>query len=105
MNATQVLSEQDRRRIEAAVGEAENKTAVEIVCAVATESGRYDQQHKAVLAWPWTINAEGEGKYFPTKAAAIAAARDVSIRRIFACGSVLRSSRAWSAPGTRTSSP
>ena len=39
------------------------------------ESGRYDAANKAVLAWPWTINAEGEGKYFPTKAAAIAEVR------------------------------
>lgn len=36
------------------------------------ESGRYDKAHKAVLAWPWTINAEGAGKYLPTKAAAVA---------------------------------
>ena len=36
------------------------------------KSGRYDQQQKAVLAWPWTINAEGDGEIFPTKAAAIA---------------------------------
>jgi len=39
------------------------------------ESGRYDAGHKAVLAWPWTINAEGEGKYLPSKAAAIAEVR------------------------------
>jgi hypothetical protein len=45
------------------------------------ESGRYDATHKAVLAWPWTINAEGEGKYFPSKAAAIA-----DVRRLQAQG-------------------
>ena len=45
------------------------------------ESGRYDQAHKAVLAWPWTINAEGEGKYFPTKQAAIA-----EVKRLQAAG-------------------
>lgn len=45
------------------------------------ESGRYDQQHKAVLAWPWTINAEGEGKYFPTKQAAVA-----EVKRLQAAG-------------------
>jgi hypothetical protein len=45
------------------------------------ESGRYDTGHKAVLAWPWTINAEGEGKYFPTKAAAVA-----EVKRLQAAG-------------------
>jgi hypothetical protein len=45
------------------------------------ESGRYDAAHKAVLAWPWTINAEGEGKYFPTKAAAVA-----EVKRLQAAG-------------------
>src|SRR5271170_8011298 len=24
------------------------------------ESGRWDVEHKANLAWPWTVNAEGE---------------------------------------------
>jgi len=26
------------------------------------ESGRYDADRKAVLAWPWTINAEGQAR-------------------------------------------
>jgi hypothetical protein len=37
------------------------------------ESGRYDDAAKRQVAWPWTINAEGVGQTFPTKAAAIAA--------------------------------
>lgn len=36
------------------------------------ESGRYDSESKATLAWPWTVMAEGEGRYFPTKAEAVA---------------------------------
>jgi hypothetical protein len=36
------------------------------------ESGRYDSQHKAVIAWPWTVMAEGQGRYLPSKAEAIA---------------------------------
>lgn len=36
------------------------------------ESGRKDDTGR-VVAWPWTINAEGEGFYFATKAEAIAA--------------------------------
>ena len=40
------------------------------------ESGRYDRQADAVRAWPWTINAEGIGHFYATKADAVAAARD-----------------------------
>lgn len=36
------------------------------------ESGRKDDTGR-VVAWPWTINAEGQGYYFPTKETAIAA--------------------------------
>ena len=39
------------------------------------ESGRWDPDRRARVAWPWTINVEGEGHFFPTKAAAIAAVR------------------------------
>lgn len=39
------------------------------------ESGRYDSDRRATIAWPWTINVEGEGHFFPTKAAAVAAVR------------------------------
>ncbi|MGK7866271.1 lytic transglycosylase domain-containing protein [Falsiroseomonas sp. E2-1-a20] len=36
------------------------------------ESGRRDPDSGAFHPWPWTINAEGRGQFFPTKAAAIA---------------------------------
>lgn len=39
------------------------------------ESGRFDQTRKATLAWPWTVTANGEGKYFPSKAEAVAEVR------------------------------
>jgi hypothetical protein len=38
------------------------------------ESGRPDSSG-AVLPWPWTINAEGQGRFFDSKAEAIAAVR------------------------------
>lgn len=41
------------------------------------ESGRWDPRRRARVAWPWTINAEGEGHFFPSKAAAIAAVRSL----------------------------
>lgn len=36
------------------------------------ESGRPRPGHTARFAWPWTIHAQGRGRYFPTKAAAVA---------------------------------
>jgi hypothetical protein len=39
------------------------------------ESGRYDRDYKATLAWPWTVTSQGQGKYFPSKAEAIAEVR------------------------------
>lgn len=37
------------------------------------ESGRRDPDSGRFHPWPWTINAEGRGNFFPTKAAAVAA--------------------------------
>ena len=36
------------------------------------ESGRWNAARSALSAWPWTVMAEGKGRYLPTKAAAIA---------------------------------
>ncbi|MHA1567576.1 MAG: hypothetical protein ACTSX7_19875, partial [Alphaproteobacteria bacterium] len=36
------------------------------------ETGRWDSAKKASFAWPWTVTSGGAGKFFPTKAAAIA---------------------------------
>jgi len=36
------------------------------------ESGRSSPEGTARIAWPWTVMAEGRGRYLPTKAAAIA---------------------------------
>ncbi len=48
MNALTVFKPEDRKRIEKAVAEAEKKTSAEIVCAIATESGRYDRAESIV---------------------------------------------------------
>lgn len=37
-----------------------------------TESGRWHKQLGMALPWPWTINVEGKGYYFDTKAEAVA---------------------------------
>ncbi|MGD9742471.1 MAG: lytic transglycosylase domain-containing protein [Dongiaceae bacterium] len=36
------------------------------------ESGRWEKSSAEKFAWPWTVMAEGRGRYLPTKAAAIA---------------------------------
>lgn len=46
------------------------------------ESGRWSAAQKATVAWPWTIYADGQGKFFPTKAAAIAAVQKLQARGI-----------------------
>ncbi|MBC7907968.1 MAG: transglycosylase SLT domain-containing protein [Rhodospirillaceae bacterium] len=46
------------------------------------ESGRYDSESRATLAWPWTVMAEGEGRYFPSKAEAVAEVKKLKARGI-----------------------
>lgn len=36
------------------------------------ESGRFNKERQAVMAWPWTVMAEGRGRYLDSKAEAIA---------------------------------
>jgi putative membrane protein len=48
MHAQRVLKPSDLDRIAVAIAEAEKKTSAEIVCAVATESGRYDRAESIV---------------------------------------------------------
>ena len=44
-----------------------------LLAAVAhTEAGRRDPDSGRAVAWPWTVNNGGDGRYFPSKAAAIA---------------------------------
>jgi hypothetical protein len=46
------------------------------------ESGRYDRAKRATLAWPWTVTAEGNGKYFPTKTEAVAEVKRLKARGV-----------------------
>ena len=46
------------------------------------ESGRRDPSTGSMGAWPWTINAEGEGAYFESKAEAIAAVTALRARGV-----------------------
>lgn len=46
------------------------------------ESGQWESQRRAKIAWPWTINADGQGRYLPTKNAAAAEIRRLQRRGI-----------------------
>ena len=46
------------------------------------ESGRWNKEAGARLAWPWTVMAEGKGRYLPTKAAAIAEVEELQARGV-----------------------
>jgi hypothetical protein len=46
------------------------------------ESGRPDPATGRIHPWPWTINAEGQGSFFPTKAEAIAFTRQLQARGV-----------------------
>jgi hypothetical protein len=46
------------------------------------ESGRRDPATGAVHPWPWTVNAEGAGSFYDTKAEAVAAVRSMQARGI-----------------------
>jgi hypothetical protein len=47
-----------------------------------TESGRIDPKSGTVRAWPWTINAEGEGQFFATRDDAITAVKALQARGV-----------------------
>ena len=52
-----------------------------VLSAIAeVESGRPDAGTGALRPWPWTINAEGRGQFFETKAQAIAAVRALQLQ-------------------------
>ena len=66
-----------------AIGAAEKAAAIppQLMAAIGrVESGRLDPATGAMQPWPWTINAEGQGSYYDTKAQAIAAVRALQAR-------------------------
>jgi hypothetical protein len=55
----------------------------QLLMAIArVESGRRDPETGAFHPWPWVINAEGRGQFFPTKAAAIAEVQALQARGV-----------------------
>jgi hypothetical protein len=46
------------------------------------ESGRFHQGRQVVMAWPWTVMAEGRGRYLETKAEAVAEVEALRVRGV-----------------------
>lgn len=56
--------------------EARHKIPNKLLQAISmVESGRWDPKTRGKTAWPWTVTANGKGRFFPTKRAAIAHVR------------------------------
>ena len=58
------------------LAEREHRLPTALLHAISrVEAGRPDPRTGAPVSWPWTINAEGQGRFFDTKEAAVAAVR------------------------------
>ena len=66
-----------------AAAERERGTAPGLLGAIGlVESGRVDPRTHIRAVWPWTVNAEGLGTYYPGKAEAIRAVRLLQARGV-----------------------
>lgn len=67
----------------AAVAEAAHRLPAGLLRAIAkVETGRYRKAEGEVIAWPWTVMAEGRGRYLPSKAAAVAEVEALKARGV-----------------------
>lgn len=63
--------------------EAQGRFPTGLMQAIAlVESGRSDATTGAKFAWPWTVHAEGRGRYFASKAAAVSAVRKLQAKGV-----------------------
>ena len=46
------------------------------------ETGRWNEKEQQALAWPWTINAQGKGQFFKTKAEAVKAIKNLQAQGV-----------------------
>ena len=56
------------------------KRLLEAIASV--ESGRWQKSLQANIAWPWTVMSEGEGNFYPSRAAAIRAVETLQRRGV-----------------------
>jgi len=47
-----------------------------------TETGRWHNKKREIIAWPWTVYSEGRGRYLPSKRAAIAEVRKLQAKGV-----------------------
>ncbi|MBW8269347.1 lytic transglycosylase domain-containing protein [Caldovatus aquaticus] len=74
-------AQQCRAAIQAA--ERSHNLPPQLLQAIArVESGRRDPATGAVSPWPWTVNAEGQGRHFDTREEAIAHVRQLQARGV-----------------------
>ena len=63
--------------------ERQEKLPGQLLSAIAlAESGRWQEQRGETLAWPWTVYAQGRGRYYADKAHAIAAVRQLRAKGV-----------------------
>ena len=66
-----------------AAAEAARQVPKHLMQAIAqVESGRWSKDSKANFAWPWTVYAEGRGRYYDTKDQALSAVRALQARGV-----------------------
>ncbi|WP_421782540.1 transglycosylase SLT domain-containing protein [Kiloniella litopenaei] len=63
--------------------EIEKKIPLHLLRAISlVESGKWDKEKGSRVAWPWTVMAEGKGRYLPTKQAAIAEVKKLKAKGV-----------------------
>jgi len=63
--------------------EQEHGIPVNLLTAISlVESGRWNEDEKALMAWPWAVMAEGRGRYLPSKQAAVQEVRRLQARGV-----------------------
>ncbi|MDH3738156.1 MAG: transglycosylase SLT domain-containing protein [Alphaproteobacteria bacterium] len=78
--ATPLPIPENRHVCQRATQQAETKGALpqDLLTAISfAESGKWDAEKQAIIAWPWTVTSGGKGHFFPDKQSAIAFVRDL----------------------------
>ena len=76
---------EDYEMCQIAVDEAQEEFGIKenlLQTIASVESGRWNAKAGRRVAWPWTIHANGKGKYFKTKAEAVAAVQALQAKGI-----------------------
>jgi len=67
----------------AAAAERRHDIPLRLLAAISlAETGRWDRARRAPIAWPWTVFAEGRGRFLPDKASAVAEVQALQARGV-----------------------